>query len=145
MLLEKPKNEDVRMKETHIVAKFHDYFSSCLSNFQNNMDVDRCFNDLLCISSVLVLQRREKYESLPMDRFPPFLLKTLHQDVVKSSLPSVLDPALFMSIKGILKMYHDNEITNLATRQKLINLAMEKVGAEQSRVLLSRWRHFCRL
>ncbi|KAI9031886.1 hypothetical protein CLU79DRAFT_276314 [Phycomyces nitens] len=74
--------------------------------------------------------------SLPMDRFPPSLLMTLHQEVVKSlSLPSVLDPALFMSIKGILKMYHDSEITNLATRQKLINLAMGKVGAEQSVVV----------
>jgi hypothetical protein len=37
-----------------------------------------------------------------------------------------------MSIKGILQMYHENEISNLATRQKLINLALKKVGPEQS-------------
>ncbi|ORE05990.1 hypothetical protein BCV72DRAFT_131013 [Rhizopus microsporus var. microsporus] len=35
------------VQKTNIVTKFHDYFSSCLSNFQSNMDVDRCFNDLL--------------------------------------------------------------------------------------------------
>lgn len=34
--------------------------------------------------------------------------------------------------KGILQMYHENEISNLATRQKLLNLALEKVGPEQS-------------
>lgn len=82
-----------------------------------------------CISSVLVLQKRVKYESMPIEKFPPSLLAILHREVLKSlSLPSILDPALFMSVKGILQMHHENEISNLATRQKLINLALKKVG-----------------
>ncbi|KAG1045078.1 hypothetical protein G6F43_011348 [Rhizopus delemar] len=100
------------------------------------MGVDRCFNDLLCISSVLALQKRVNYESLPMEFFSPSLLAALRQEVLASlSLPGNLDPNLFMSIKDILQMYHENLVSNLATRQKLINLAMTKDGPEQSIVV----------
>ncbi|ORX48859.1 hypothetical protein DM01DRAFT_1338504 [Hesseltinella vesiculosa] len=124
------------LQTTNVTAKFHGYFSSCLSSFKNNMDVDRYFNNLLCISSVLVLQKRAKYESVPAEYFPPSLLANLHREILKSlSLPSFLDPDLFMTIKGILHMYHENQISNLATRQRLINLAMTKDGPEQSVVV----------
>ncbi|KAL0091588.1 hypothetical protein J3Q64DRAFT_1808287 [Phycomyces blakesleeanus] len=62
-------------------------------------------NDLLYISFVLVLQKRIKYEPVPIEKFPPSLLITLHREVLKLlSLSSILDPGLFMSIKGILQI-----------------------------------------
>ncbi|KAI9471426.1 hypothetical protein BDB00DRAFT_885531 [Zychaea mexicana] len=93
------------------------------------MDVDRCFKDFFfvvvhrCISSVLVLQNPVRYETVPIEHFPPSLLATLHRDV-----PSILDPGLFMHPP----MYHENKTSNLGTRQKLINLAMTKDGPEGS-------------
>ncbi|KAI7870059.1 hypothetical protein BDF14DRAFT_1951004 [Spinellus fusiger] len=88
-------------------------------NCNNLLDVDQHFNQLLCMSSVLVLQKR-----------------AARQDVIASlKSPYALDTKTYMSIKTIIQEYHENNISNLETRYSLIALAMKASGAERATVL----------
>lgn len=89
-----------------------------------------------CLSSILVLQKRAKYESVPVVYFSPFLLEAAHQNVVNSlMLPDSLNTNPYMNIKTIIRDYHENKSNNLLARHLLIRLAMSKDGAERNVVL----------
>lgn len=60
----------------------------------------------------------------------------MRQDVISSlKLPAVLDAEIYMSIKAIIKEYHENNISNLEARHSLIGLAMKVSGAERATIL----------
>ncbi|KAG0177378.1 hypothetical protein DFQ28_004310, partial [Apophysomyces sp. BC1034] len=89
-----------------------------------------------CLSSILVLQKRAKYEFVPVEYFSPSLLEAAHQTIVNSlTLPDSLNVNLYMDIKTIIRDYHENKISNLLARHLLIRLAMTKDGAERNVVL----------
>ncbi|KAI9497435.1 hypothetical protein BDB00DRAFT_920823 [Zychaea mexicana] len=88
------------------------------------------------ISFVFVLQRRTKYESVPIEYFPPSLLEVTRQDILTSlALPDSLDPHIYMAVKTIICDFHENKIKNLTARHYLINLAMTKENVERNVIL----------
>ncbi|KAI8384256.1 uncharacterized protein BYT42DRAFT_611974 [Radiomyces spectabilis] len=124
------------LQGVNIAERFREYFATCLEDCRNFFDVDQFFNQLLCLSSILVLQKRAKYESLPAKYFSPPLLEATRQNVLSSLvLPDSLDADLYISIKNTIRDYHENKISNLTARHYLISLAMKKDEAERNVVL----------
>ncbi|KAG2224182.1 hypothetical protein INT45_001300 [Circinella minor] len=126
------------LQGTDLAERFREYFTHCLENCNRYFDVDQYFNQLLCISHVLVLQKRSQYESMPVEYFPPSLLKAAHQDIISSlTYPVSMDNNIYISIKNIIHDYHDNRMDNLAARHALLGLAMTCKNEAERNVILT--------
>ncbi|KAI8394042.1 uncharacterized protein BYT42DRAFT_609798 [Radiomyces spectabilis] len=80
-----PPAENRWLVQGHDVStKFHDYRQMCiLASRTTDFAIETHFNELLAMSGILVLQRRDSYKDLPADVFPPSLLTAARNETRK--------------------------------------------------------------
>ncbi|KAG1626075.1 hypothetical protein G6F44_012528 [Rhizopus delemar] len=125
------------VKSENVSERFQQFRRHCIENSGKYVDVDRFFNHLLSISSILVVQKRNKYESIPSSYFPPSLLKDLYDETVKrlDFKKKIQSLQIIMSVKDTLEQLKNGEIETLDARIALLTLAKSTLDPTRSVIL----------
>ncbi|ORX61444.1 hypothetical protein DM01DRAFT_1316184 [Hesseltinella vesiculosa] len=121
---ELPAGDHWLIGDEDMTLKFYDYRCMCLDTIRSAtpMTLHTQFNELLAVSGILVLQRRNYYESLPVDTFGPGLLQAARASVLARFDHSLFDHAVQSKIQVILSNYVEDEWSGTKTRLELLTL-----------------------
>ncbi|ORX61369.1 hypothetical protein DM01DRAFT_1370425 [Hesseltinella vesiculosa] len=86
---------------------FYSYQQHCMNHASDYIHVDANFIQLLCISSIFVLQKRTTYASIPVSYFNASQLASVRQQVVEEDrLNRKFGAGLTLKILECLKSHH---------------------------------------
>ncbi|KAI7864812.1 hypothetical protein BDF14DRAFT_1883962 [Spinellus fusiger] len=135
--LEDSRDDSWIVCSENVSERFQQFRRHCIENGGKYVDVDRFFNHLLSISSILVIQKRNEYQSIPALYFPPLLLKNLYNELIQQlDFKKKIDNVdLIMSIKDTLEQLKNGDIEILDARITLLSLAKTTVDPTRSVIL----------
>ncbi|KAI8394038.1 uncharacterized protein BYT42DRAFT_487579 [Radiomyces spectabilis] len=121
-----PPAENRWLVQGHDVStKFHDYRQTCiLASRTTDFAIETHFNELLAMSGILVLQRRDGYKDLPVDVFPPSLLTAARNEILASYRRDTytFQPHVRSALQSIIQKFVDEKITETRARIELLSL-----------------------
>ncbi|CEG67204.1 hypothetical protein RMATCC62417_03667 [Rhizopus microsporus] len=83
--------------------------------------------------SILFLQKRFEYETIPAEFLSPAWFKASHRQLAQQlSFRKIMETNIAMSIKSILVAFGDNGISSLEAQIRLLSLASTVEGPQQN-------------
>ncbi|ORX49095.1 hypothetical protein DM01DRAFT_148070 [Hesseltinella vesiculosa] len=128
-----PESGKWTFEQFDVHKTFHSYQKYCREHADEYMHIDSSFFQLLCISSIFVLQKRTNYHHIPTSYFDSGQLEAIRDHIVQEEgLESNFDEGLTLKIMKVLKLLVEKKKTLEDTILDLISLSTLLESDEKS-------------
>jgi hypothetical protein len=121
------------IQEDDVSEKFYQYRCFCIEKSKTtNLALEENFNEILSMSGILVLQKRNDYQVIPKSIFSPELLQEMRSNIMNSYQRECFNPVLFSRLNTIIQQYNNDDISETQTKIRLLTLSEEANENERS-------------